>query len=686
MLTHSSQISRLLPSPFGRSRTATGLLALISCMLFLSCALAGTAHAADNDYCPTGSTTTYDGPTNGTWGTGSPSTTTNWSQGLPDDNCQAVIPAGDTVTLTTTPGQGSEGTYAGGSAQGLTLDGGATLIVEGVSSQGEQGNPSNSTGLQIGSYGLTIDQGATLDLEATDDISPFTGDSSGEASGGSVQLYGDGSATASIDNAGTVNASSSDSSYGESIAWTGNLTNTGTLNVISGTLTAQGQDYPMLFNNTGSVNVSSGATYSSDAGDGSSFNNDGTFANQGTATFYTSGSMYWAQTGGSETGNPIDLTGGMGLEDSAGSGSFAYTNCAGGFLSGTVPANQTISVVGGCSGTSLYLGTRNSTNTVVNDGTLILDAPSGANGSDAIIQGGELENNGILESTVGGGLPLANQLLDTLDNESGGKVTLSGGELAQTAGTATTNNGSVTVGPGATWLVQAGSFTNAGSVAVGISSPADLGQFNLTTGAKFDAGGALAPTLDSGYAPAAGTEFEVLLYNGGSVSGTFAAVSDGFTADYSKETASPGYVGVVYGGSASTGAAKPSAKALKGGAAEIKATLSCAQSAKSCLKYSITATITEHLKGGKLTAVSARASNKKTKKKATTKVVKVATYTGSVSAGKSKTITIKLNGAGDALLKRFGKLKVSVTISAGGEKLASATVTVTRAPKGKAKK
>ena len=63
----------------------------------------------------------------------------------------------------------------------------------------------------------------------------------------------------------------------------------------------------------------------------------------------------------------------------------------------------------------------------------------------------------------------------------------------------------------------------------------------------------------------------------------------------------------------------------------------------------------------------------------------MASASGSVSVANSKTLTIKLNGLGEALLKRFGKLRVSVSVTAGGKKVASATVTVTKA-KGKTKK
>jgi hypothetical protein len=370
----------MLPEPITHLlKSRLGIVLVVACALLCG-AFTTSAHAADNDYCATGSTTTYDGPDNGTWGTAG--STTNWSGGLPDDDCQAVIPSGDTVTLTTTPGPGSEGTFAGGSAQGLTIDGGATLIVAGVSTQGEQGNVANNTGLTFGSYGLTIQSGGTLDIEATNNISPFTGDASGETAGGSASVITDGDSTSAITNAGTINASSSSSSYNDTLQWNTQLTNTGTINIQSGALTDLGANYPQILTNTGTINVSSGATWASSAGEGSSVTNStGTVNNSGTATM--TGSMFWIQDGGTETGNPIQLQGGETLQDSSGAGAFEFDGlCATGGLTGTIPANQTISVVGvttNCSGNeaqtaALYLG-GNSSAPVTNDGTLVLDAP-----------------------------------------------------------------------------------------------------------------------------------------------------------------------------------------------------------------------------------------------------------------------------------------------------------------------
>lgn len=150
-------------------------------------------------------------------------------------------------------------------------------------------------------------------------------------------------------------------------------------------------------------------------------------------------------------------------------------------LIGTVAASQKITVLGGCSGTTLSLGGSTST-PVVNDGTIVLGAPAG--GSDGIIAGGELDNHGTLDSVVGGALPLANRLLVPLVNESGARVELSGGELEQTTGSATINRVTVGIAAGATWLVQAGSFTNSGTLAPQIASRTRLVRSTSRWGAR----------------------------------------------------------------------------------------------------------------------------------------------------------------------------------------------------------
>ncbi len=617
------------------------LAALISSVLMLL-VFTATSRADPNTYCQSG-TTTYSAGSGGQWGSGD-----NWTNGQPSAQCDAVIPANTTVTLSTVTQPGYYGNGSNGVTDNLTISQGATVIVEGIAST-VQGNPSNATNLYVDGN-LTIDGGATLDLEATGNVA--VGAATGIEPGGSANLGVDTStSTPSIfNNGGTIVATTSDPTWGESINVGGTFTNTGNLQVQSGKMTFQGEgNLPYIVDNRSTLSIATGASFTMIAGDGSQFINDagGTFANQGTATLQQS--MHWYQSGGNETGNPVQITNGEELDDTSGAGSFEVSNCTTGGLVGTVPASQTITVLGGCSGTTLYIGGSNN-QTVANYGTIILDTPA-TNGADGILNGGELDNYGTIDSEYAAGTSAtsANQLLDTLVNESGGTINLTGGPLKQTAGTTTTNNGTVNMDANSLWLVQGGAFTNGGTIAPQVASATSLSQFNLTIGGKFNAGGTLAPTLASGYSPAKGTEFPFITYNGGSASGTFGSVTNGFSADYTKETlASNAYVGLVYGGAASAGKA-PKVSELLGGVKRLTLKLSCAKG-KACAKYTFTGT-----------------SLKKT----------VLSGNGTIKAGKSLTRTLKLNRAGTALLKKHGKLKVRFVIKVGGKTVESKTVTVT---------
>ncbi len=514
-------------------RWLTGAITTI--MTILGFSLSGTALAAANTFCSSG-TTTYSGANGGQWGTGD-----NWTNGQPSAQCAAVIPTNSTVTLSTVTQAGSYGNGAAGAAGGLTISPGATLIVAGVASD-VQGNGSNATTLFVGAQGLMIDSGATLDLEATGNTQ--AGSPAGYRPGGSANLTVDSGASgpAKLINEGKIVTSSSDPAWGESINVGGTVTNAGSITDQSGLLTLQGQQVPYIFDNKGTFTIRAGGSFTMLAGNGSFFTNTGKFVNLGTAKLQQS--MYWYQNGGTVTGNPLEFTGGETLKDSSGAGKFEITNCATTGLIGAVPVNQTITVLGGCSGTTLYLGGSTSKAPVVNHGTIVLDAPAG--GSDAIIAGAELVNHGTLDANVGAARSLANQLLVPLANESSATVNLSGGELEQTTGSATTNAGTVNVVAGATWLVQSGSFTNRGTLALQIVGRTKFGSLNLTAGGKFNAGGKLAVRLASGYKPAAKTEFPIVAMNGGSPHGTFATVTGGFRADYAKETAKTPYLGVIY--------------------------------------------------------------------------------------------------------------------------------------------
>ncbi len=633
--------------------------ALVSSLLLLGM-LSSEARATVTGYCTTG-TTQWDGGSSGNWGAGDWSTSSGgWSNGYPSNACDTVIDGNVTVTFTTISDH--YGNEDNAESMGLTLSGGATLVVQGEG-DGVQGNWYNATSVDVGADGLTIDQGSTLDLEASNaTATPAQGSAGGSANVSVDSAVSGGSGAATLTNNGSIVASTNDSSWGESLNVGGTLANNGSITDQSGLLTLQGQgNYAYVFDNTSAFSIGSAASVTMIAGDGSAFTNTGSVSNQGTFTLQQS--MHWVQSGGNLTGNPVQLTGGETLQDSAGPGGFEIDNCSTGGIMGTIPGGQTITVIGGCSGTTLWDG-GTGTAPLVNDGTIDLDAP--AAGSDAIIGGSELDNHGTVNSTVAGALPLANQLLVPLVNEAGATVNLSGGELAQTTGSTTTNNGTVNIGAGSTWLVQAGAFTNTGTLGLQLAGATNLGTLNLTVGSKFNAGGTLAPTLVSGYKPAAGTEFPIITENGGSPTGTFASVTGGFTADYGKETAPNNpYLGIVYAGAASGGGSssgstsgKPAVKKVSGGAGKMTLKLSCAKGPESSCSYSLTGNV------GK---------------------TKVASGHGTIKAGKTVTVTLKLNKAGTALLKKRHRLKVKLLVTTGGKTLKSATVTVTKAAKKKQK-
>jgi hypothetical protein len=123
---------------------------------------------------------------------------------------------------------------------------------------------------------------------------------------------------------------------------------------------------------------------------------------------------------------------------------------------------------------------------------------------------------------------------------------------------------------------------------------------------------------------------------------------------------------------------------VAGGHADITAAISCPAGGTACPEVSFQANVTEHLKGSKIKAISAT-SGKKTPKPKTKQVV-IATAGTILAAGATKTITIKLNATGLALLKKFGKLKAIVTVRSGGKTIDTVTVTVQKAAKPKKKK
>ena len=118
---------------------------------------------------------------------------------------------------------------------------------------------------------------------------------------------------------------------------------------------------------------------------------------------------------------------------------------------------------------------------------------------------------------------------------------------------------------------------------------------------------------------------------------------------------------------------------IAGGSAKLTATLSCPAGANACAAASLKATVVEHVK-------VAKTVKGKKKLRTTTKKVVVASGSATLVAGTSKTLTLKLDSIGLALLKKLGTLRAVVTVNSGGKTIHTATVTVHKAAKPKKKR
>jgi hypothetical protein len=127
-------------------------------------------------------------------------------------------------------------------------------------------------------------------------------------------------------------------------------------------------------------------------------------------------------------------------------------------------------------------------------------------------------------------------------------------------------------------------------------------------------------------------------------------------------------------------APRPAVGSISGAHGEFTVTVSCPARVEACAAVSLKATVKEHLKGRKITSITARRANEKTPAK--TKIVAVASGSVTLSPGAKKTSKLRLNATGRALLSKFHKLTALLTVSSGGRALESATVTL-REPKAK---
>jgi hypothetical protein len=654
---------------------------LLVCLLTFGCLAASAASAQ-------AACKTWKGG-NGSWGTASA-----WSpEGVPGSSDSVCIAAPATVTLPPNGGVAKTLTVGGGSGE-------VTIDVAGESYD-NAGNTSNETDLDV-VENATLAANTKLVLESTN----ATTEPKVEPHGAGGGLVG-----GSIVEAGQIEAVNNGAPWANRIKLAGLQIEPGaSLLNASGTLLflKEGEGgYPWSLTNEGTFTVAAGASvemkpsFSGKAG----FINDGAVVNGGSIT---GSGAEWTQLGGSVTGNEVVLQSGSTLADSAGAGSFLANN-AGFTLTGTIPAGQTVTVRGEPYnyGGEIYNSTTLSTGgeELVNDGTLRLNPTgSGEVGGSVIVEAGSIHNDGLIDAETETPTRIT-QLLESLTNGPSGRLEVNGGIFQGNNGALTTNEGLVTVAPGALLqLEEAASFVNAagGTFSPQIASASDFGAVQLTGPCcsgpgKFTAGGTIDPVLAGGFVPTAGQEFDLFALDGGKFEGTFAALANGFTADYSHEASEHAFVGVVYGASAggsggSSGTGKtPGSKpppVVHTGSISRKqgkptVTLSCPTGGAACQAVSIRATVTEHLKGGRVTAVTAR----KGKKKAAAKKQQVVIATGSASlaAGASKTLELTLNGTGSALLRKYGKLTAIATVSSGGETISTATVHWQKATKRKRK-
>jgi hypothetical protein len=639
------------------------------------------AHAAGCDtwYGPGGGTS---GATSGLWGVSS-----NWSTGVipatPDNVC-ITEPGTYTVTLAPWSLGTADPNSAGSNVNSLTLgatSGAQTLDIAGQASISNSNETVNNVFLNMASSSM-INSNGTVILDST-----AGGTSAGGAppSGGSATLSG-----GPLLSYGHVETQVEDtfSGAGTFLSLYGFTNETGaSLSVSTGTLT-EGEVNTSSATNEGTVTVATGAslvvtpnTFST-----TTFTNQSSVVNDGSIT--VSGAT-WAQSAGSITGNAVLLQSAATLADAAGPAQFIQ-NYGSATITGTIASGQTVTVLGepfNYGGETYYSSTASLGGAqLVNDGNLILEATgTGATsgGSVYLTDGAVLNNGTITAEVLDPSWSIHPQV--PISNRHGGTISVTGGPFIQDSGTATTNDGHVTVGPGATYvLAQGSSFANKsdGTTILQIASATHYGTFGLTGPCcagpgVYSAGGTMAPALIGSYKPPANKEFQVFALEGGSFKGKFTTTGRNFSADYSHHSSNPAFVGAIYAASRP----RPRVVSVSTVQDKVVVVLSCPAGGAACSAARFTVTVTEHLTRGRITALFA--TSRTSKATSTTKHVVVATGAASLSAGSAKSLTVVVNRAGLALLSKFKSFPAVVTVISGGKTIRRVIIVLHRPVKKK---
>ena len=386
-----------------------------------------------------GCTKTWSGVT-AAWGTAA-----DWSPaGVPAATDDVCITASGSYTVTLT---------AGAAVKSLTLGAAGDT---GTQTLDVQGTPAGGTSTLTLAAASTIAPGAELILDNT-------------AGGDWADLAG-----ASVTNDGTIQSRVEGSSNNFLEAPVVN-NGDGQIDVLSGELR---QDQATTTTNDGTITVSAGgagvlAGALTLTNASAVLVNSGSLSNSGRVALSAGASF--TQTAGALTGQPVAITAGT-LSDTAGTGAFDLLGNSN--LSGTIPAGQTVTVLGNASGTA----STTLTGPVTNNGTLILDNTTG--GDWASVTGATLTNNATIKSQVEGS---SNNFLEApVLNETTGNINILTGELRQDHATTTTNKGTITTNAaGVGTPAGALTLTNANATLTNDGSLVNNGSVSLSGGASW---------------------------------------------------------------------------------------------------------------------------------------------------------------------------------------------------------
>lgn len=380
----------------------------------------------------------------------------------------------------------------------------------------------------------------------------------------------------------------------------------------------------------------------------------GTIADQG--SFEQVGGSFTANGTGVATGAPLEIEGHASIAPTGSGSGTLHVKGEGIDLTSDIAAGYTVwssGIPGYTHGKLIVAGSH------TNHGTLELGSLDGTHGAIEST-GGTLTNAGTIafQNTANGpdGLygPLLNAGVIRLENPVSGT-----GQI--------TNAGSLSVPSGVTLeaenLTQSAAGTLLLARAASGSAPVTLSGVATLAGAiSVNAGG-----LASGSYPLVAAHSRSGTFGAASVAGgsfTVAYTATGVELVPTVTSVPPPAAGVLH------------VVSIKGGADVVNVTLSCSAGGTSC-PAAVKVTIVEHLHHGRITALTAAKTVKRT--------VVLASGSANVAAGTTRKITLKLNHAGKVLQVKYATLRALATVASAGHTVKSATVSITRPRKRVAK-